>query len=118
MKLLILSQGKFATVDDVDFKWASQWKWSAQEGGRAGSGVFYAMRMRRKGEGVRGKVWLHREIAARAYGEIPADHVPHHKQSTLDCTRDNLEIIHEADNNRLARIKSWYSRTNAEDICL
>ncbi len=36
MKLLPLTQGKFAEVDDEDFDWLDQWKWQAQPKRRGG----------------------------------------------------------------------------------
>lgn len=49
MKLLKLSKGYFARVDDADFDWASQWKWSALVTGRKQI-VVYAIRTRSKVE--------------------------------------------------------------------
>ena len=40
MKLIPLTQGKFAQVDDEDFEWLNQWKWFA---GKMGN-TFYARR--------------------------------------------------------------------------
>lgn len=52
-KAVPLSQGKFAIVDDADFDWLSQWKWSAQKAPHG----FYAMRR------CRGKlILMHRLI--------------------------------------------------------
>ncbi len=39
-RLIPLTQGKFAVVDDADYEWLSQWKWTAQ---RTPHG-FYAIR--------------------------------------------------------------------------
>lgn len=67
-KLIPLSRGLFATVDDEDFDWLSQWKWVAQPGGRKGSPKFYAIRR----DGKR-SVLMHREIAGIDAG-IGTDH--------------------------------------------
>ena len=40
MKLIPLSQGKFAQVDDEDFEYLNQWKWCAHKN----KNVFYAQR--------------------------------------------------------------------------
>lgn len=42
MRLIALTQGKFARVDDADFDWLNQWKWCAHKWAR--SGVWYAVR--------------------------------------------------------------------------
>jgi len=41
MKLIPLTRGQFAQVDDADFDWLNQWKWSAHWG----RNKFYAARM-------------------------------------------------------------------------
>jgi hypothetical protein len=42
MKLIPLTQGKFAMVDDDDFEWLNQWKWCAIES--KNGNVWYAVR--------------------------------------------------------------------------
>ena len=50
MKRIPLTQGKFALVDDEDYVWLNQWKWSIV-GGKNGIGkdhkVWYALRRKR-----------------------------------------------------------------------
>lgn len=64
-RLIALTQGQFATVDDADFAWLSQWKWTAQANDRG----FYAMR-RERGE----LILMHRLINSTAPGRV-TDHV-------------------------------------------
>lgn len=40
MKTISLTQGKVAIVDDADYEWLNQWKWSTQQGRH----TFYAVR--------------------------------------------------------------------------
>jgi hypothetical protein len=61
MKIIPLTQGKQATVDDVDFKRLSKHKWFAM---RTQSGKWYATRRIRKGHKIE-TVYMHREIAIK-----------------------------------------------------
>ncbi len=55
MKLIRLTQGLYALVDDEDFDWVNQWSWQASHGSRRTK--WYATR---KEKGV--KFWMHKEI--------------------------------------------------------
>src|SRR3990172_7104034 len=57
MKLIPLTQGQFAIVDDEDYQWLSQWKWHARKHGNA----YYAVRDVRQNE-KRKLIRMHREI--------------------------------------------------------
>ena len=65
MKLIPLNHGIFAKVDDADFEFLSQWKWSIQ---RAQGGLLYAVR-RERGVGIR----MHRLINGTPNG-LYTDH--------------------------------------------
>jgi len=96
-----------------------QFKWSASEQCRPGSGLYYAIR-RTSGAGgaKREKVWLHREIALRMWGTIPEGHVPDHgKGGTLDCTRENLTLRTAQENKERALRQGWYNRM-VDEPCL
>lgn len=64
MKLIPLTQGKFAQVDNSDYEWLMQWNWSAQ----LINGIWYAhrgVRLPRTGFRAYGKVikiLMHRQI--------------------------------------------------------
>lgn len=75
MKLIPLTRGLFAKVDDADFGWLSKRKWYAQ---RSAAGRFYAAR----GHGT----LMHREILP---GASEIDHI---NQDKLDNRRDNLRM--------------------------
>jgi hypothetical protein len=64
MKLIPLTQGKFAMVDDADFDWLNQWNWQAN----LIKGIWYATRGIREPKIARGiygkvvRVSMHRVI--------------------------------------------------------
>jgi len=89
--LIALTQGKFASVDSIDYDYLNQWNWHVAEVKRKNRpSVFYARRMT---SGFRQKnrenIYMHREVAKRAgYPESPEyDHEDH---DGLNNTRGNL----------------------------
>jgi hypothetical protein len=104
MKRIPLSQGKFALVDDSDYEWLNQWKWSVN-GAKARP---YAMR--KDWSFPKGKtVLMHRLIANPPKGFV----VDHIDGNTLNNCRSNLRVCSYSQNlansivNRLAN-KSGY----------
>ena len=89
MKRVPLSQGKEALVDDVDYRFVSQWKWSFSTKG-------YAHRKALQG-GKQVTVWLHRLIAERA-GISMAGHIDHIDRKKLNCQRKNLRTATNSQN--------------------
>lgn len=86
MKLLPLSQGKFAQVDDEDFEYLNQFKWSYNHG--------YAKR----GIKINGKwtgIRLHQEIMKPVNG-ISIDHID---RDGLNNQRSNLRLCNQSQNN-------------------
>lgn len=99
MKEIQLTRGRVAIVDDEDFEWVSQWKWSAIKPKTSGP---YAIRGTRRG-GTRKYYLLHREILARKHGKpaldfahLVADHIDH---NGLNNTRQNLRWVTRGQNN-------------------
>jgi len=86
MKLIPLTQDKFAQVDDEDFEWLSQWKWRYDRG--------YAGR-RTKVNGKRCTIFMHREIAQTPDG-METDH--RKTGETLNNQRSNLRVCTVAQN--------------------
>lgn len=88
MKSIPLSQGKFALVDDEDFDYQNQWKWSAQKH----QNTFYAVRhpAGKKNE----TIYMHREIMKTPAGML-TDHIDH---NGLNNQRYNLRICNNAKN--------------------
>jgi hypothetical protein len=87
-----LSRGLFATVDESDFAWLSQWKWSALKTGKLGT-TFYAVRSE-KVDGKSRMILMHRLIAGADKGSV----VDHHDRDGLNNTRDNLRLCRQRRN--------------------
>ena len=115
-KKIKLTQGKFALVDDSDYKWLNQFKWQARKNRRN----WYAHRNTPKINGKKTKVNMHREIL----GLEPFDgkEVDHINRNGLDNRRSNLRIANQTINQRNQRKHTnntsgftgvhWYKRLN------
>lgn len=85
MKLIPLTQGKLAIVDDTDFEYLNKWCWYYD------STTGYA----RRGEGNK-RIYMHRVINNTPKGLI-TDHI---NRNTLDNRRENLRTVSRAGNQR------------------
>ncbi len=88
MKLIPLTQGQFAKVDDDDFEKFANSKWCASWSPITKS--FYAARTsvrNSSGDKIKKQVFLHREILCLTDPNIMGDHINH---DTLDCQKHNL----------------------------
>lgn len=92
MKQIPLTQGKFAIVDDEDYDFLMQWKWTHSGG--------YAYRLKTV-RGVSKKIWLHRETNKTPDG-LFTDHI---NGDRLDCRKENLRTCTYAENNKNAAIR-------------
>ena len=86
MKEIKLTQGKVALVDDADYEWLSQWKWTY--GG-------YAFRMIRDGTRKQRMIYMHRVIMDAQ----PGEQVDHINRDGLDNRRENLRLCSSSQNN-------------------
>jgi len=95
MKLIPLTQGLFAKVDDSDFEWLSQWRWYASRS----RNNFYA---RREVMGANGEehVEMHRAIL----GLPKSRKCDHRNGNGLDNQRHNLRECSNTENCRNRRI--------------
>lgn len=83
MRLIPLSKGQFAQVDDADFDHLSQWKWCASKAARG----FYAMRATSAASGQKPRfIYMHRQVNETPAG-LFTDHVD---GDTLNNQRANL----------------------------
>lgn len=86
MKLIPLTKGLFAQVDDEDYDYLMQWKWCATKSGK----TFYAQRTNEK----RQSVLMHREILS-----TPKDMLTDHKDHNgLNNQKINLRICNHLEN--------------------
>lgn len=88
-KLIPLTKGMYAIVDEADYSWLSKWKWLATKPGERNS--FYAGRATRSKDGCQHLVLMHREILGLTESdELEGDHLE--TGMTLDNRRANLRI--------------------------
>lgn len=114
MKKIKLTQGKYALVDDADFKWLNQWKWSLNSSGRS---LFYAARSL-NGKGIK----MHRVIM-NAPREKQVDHI---NGNGLNNQRKNLRLCTKLENSKNRRINInntsgykgiiWYKKYNKWNV--
>lgn len=96
MKLIPLTQGKFAQVDDEDYEYLNQWKWYAHNC----SDLCYARRSYRSDGGVKIFVTMHRIIMKTINTKLQVDHKDH---NGLNCQKYNLRICTSSENCRNRR---------------
>lgn len=98
MKLIALTKGYSAMVDDADFEWLNQWKWYAY----VGKYTVYAVRNTRSDDGkTRVTQKMHRLIMGVNDPKIEIDHKFH---NGLDNQRANLRISTKSQNQRNRRL--------------
>jgi hypothetical protein len=95
-RLIPLTQGKVALVDEEDYELVSQFKWHANlcHERIQGKSVYYARGMVRVG-GCRRRVYLHRFVMNAPKG-TQVDHV--NNDHTLDCRKNNLRVSTQSQN--------------------
>jgi len=91
MKLIPLTKGYEAIVDDEDFEELSRHKWHAKVHGRPGA-VYAARYFHRNGKGITER--MHRRIMQPARG-LDVDHV---NGNGLDNRRSNLRVCTRSEN--------------------
>lgn len=100
-KLIPLTQGKFAIIDDKDFELVSQHKWYA----RKGSKTFYAVtKIPINGSGGNyATIYMHRFILCLERRDSMIDHID---CDGLNNSRQNIRLCTAAENIRNRRIAS------------
>ena len=107
MKLIPLTRGQVARVDDADYEWLTQWKWCSLWSPTSNS--YYAVRTDHLPTGNR-MVLMHREILGLGYGDgREGDHEDH---DTLNNQRYNLRNVSHQGNiwNRKASKGYYWNR--------
>lgn len=90
MRKIPLTQGKFALVDDEDYKWLNQWKWHAQKNR---NGDWHGAR-NDYSSGKRKRIIISRLIIGASKGQI----VHHGNHNTLDNRKFNLQNCTRSEN--------------------
>lgn len=90
MREIYLSQGKVALVDDQDFEWLSQWKWSVL----ITSWTDYAVRSEYVGNYRQKTIRMHRFILGAKKGQ----EIDHHDRNGLNNQRNNLRFCSGSQN--------------------
>lgn len=95
MKMIPLSMGLSAMVDDCDYDALSRYKWHAAKSKR----TFYARRQRRifSGYGGQTSVPMHHDIVGKPTFGLQIDHI---NGNGLDNTRDNLRVVTARENSQ------------------
>lgn len=93
-----LTQGQVALVDDADFEWLTQWKWTAQKHGEG----WYAISHTKGGRKSRLRILMHRIIVNVPDG-MDVDHIDH---DGLNNTRANLRLASRQENSFNQQIAS------------
>lgn len=89
MKKILLNQNKFALVDDEDYEWLNQWKWSVGTKRK----TQYAIRKIWR-DGKRTTTTMH-QVILNTPKEMVSDHI---NGDGLDNRRDNLRICTQSNN--------------------
>lgn len=88
---IILTRGKVALVDDVDYESVSKYKWYYHSSGYAGSQIVI--------DGKKRYIYMHRQIL----NCTPTQEIDHVNHNGLDNRRCNLRVCSRAENNRNTR---------------
>lgn len=100
MKKIKLTQGQYALVDDNDYDFLSQWKWSAHR--RDKNYTFYAVRTCY--ENGKKTIRMHNAIANN-YGINDYDELDHKDRNGLNNQKDNLRISTRGEN--MHNTRNW-----------
>jgi len=92
MKEITLTKGKLAVVDDDEFEFITQWKWSF-DGSYAVRGHYLG---RKNGKDKYKKIYLHRVLNKTPKG-LETDHI---NKDKLDNRKENLRSVTKSQNGR------------------
>lgn len=106
MKLISLTQGQFAKVDDEDYDKLVKRKWWAKES----NGSFYAIsEVKRNEDGkYRARIWMHRVIL-NCPEDVLVDHID---GDSLNNCKSNLRKCCHKDNIRNSKVRTEESKTS------
>lgn len=104
MKEILLTKGQKAIVDDDDYEYLSQWKWSAQIS--RNKKTYYAKRYQRLPDGKYTNVKMHRILLGVVDRNIEIDHI---NGIGFDNRRENLRLATKSQNRCNRRRRSYFS---------
>lgn len=114
MKLIPLSKGQFAQVDDVDYDELIKYKWSCA---KTNNGTLYAARSKYLGGGRENKkstlIFMHRFIMGTYGRNILIDHIDH---DGLNNQRSNLRECTQSQN--LSNRRNGFGTSTYIGVCL
>jgi len=120
MRSIELTQGKFAKVDDEDFEWLNQWKWSAHKDGN----TYYAVRSVRI-NGRQKKYRMHRLIMGENILSPIVDHrdgdgLNNQRYNLRHCTNQENRMNQRPQKNcsSIYRGVSWNSRDKIWEVAI
>lgn len=112
MKLIPLSQNKFAKVDDEDFEEMMKYKWFATERGKQ----FYAFRNFPQVNKIRNYViFMHRQLVGLKRGDKPRIEVDHADGDGLNNQRSNIRKCTPSQN-RFNRPKNFQNKSGMKGV--
>ena len=118
MKRIPLTQGKFALVDDEDYEWLMQWKWTVA---KQHNGDFYAVRQPSRKLGKRKTIYMHRQILNIS----PKMLTDHRNHCGLDNRKLNIRSCTNSQNRQnqilaggISKFKGVYWNKNAKKWCV
>jgi len=101
MKLITLTQGYFAKVDDKNYEWLNQWKWRINKIRK----YCYACSHTKGPHNLRKTILMHRLIMNTPKG-MQVDHIDH---DGLNCLEENMRNVTHGQN-QMNRIPMGYSK--------
>lgn len=108
MKIIKLTKGFEAKVDDDDFERVSKYRWHANH---KGNNVYYAMRSKRS-EGSKNAIYLHREIMNAVQGQkvdhVDSDPFNNQKSNLRFCSQSQNLANKRVFNRRISRFRGIY----------
>ncbi len=93
MKMIPLTRGQFALVDDEDFDWLSKYKWNLNSQGYAMTGIYCPGYAAYKGS-------IGRQMHRIILNVLPGFEIDHINGNTLDNRRANLRLCNRNQNAR------------------